>query len=164
MRHPDWTIARKMRALFTGINRLEALEQSVKLNLNFYRAPRSSAWRATPAPIRRRLESFCEQKVGEIIEAFEPRLIVCEGLHAYDRLLQQRVVRYQEVALRRENGGRLYCRAEIAPGIRLVSFPHPCGMAQPRRNEWPSIGKELASDMDLLSHATAEKASTESRS
>ena len=153
VRHPEWLIARKMRSLFSGINRLKFLEQSVKLNLNFFRAPSSSAWRTTPAPLRRRLETFCEQEVHEIVKTLQPRLIVCEGLGVYDRMLRQRSVTRREVVLTRRDGSRLYCRAEVAPGIRLVGFPHPCGMAQPRKDEWPCIGEALASDLDWIDSA-----------
>jgi hypothetical protein len=83
----DYKLARIQKYIWGSLNRTDALKNSIKLNLNFFRSKNISQWRSIPKEIRTELENFCSCKVKAIISKLEPKLIIAEGMQTYDELL-----------------------------------------------------------------------------
>lgn len=79
-------IARKMKYLFEGIERDDWLENSVKLNLLFFKSENEAQWNTIDEDLRNDLEMFCFRKVNDIIDTLKPRYIITEGLNVFDIL------------------------------------------------------------------------------
>jgi hypothetical protein len=80
-------IARKMKYLFEGIERYDWLEDSVKLNLLFFKSENEAQWATMDKDLRSDLEIFCFRKVNDIIDTLKPRYIITEGLNVFDMLI-----------------------------------------------------------------------------
>ncbi len=82
----DYLIAKKMRALFENIGKLNVLKASVKTNLIFFRSPSAQAWAHVDPTARLELEEFCGTKIKEMVTKLKPKVILAEGIETYERL------------------------------------------------------------------------------
>lgn len=119
----DWRIAEEMRYLF-GENS-SPLEESVKTNVNFFRAPDRDYWKAKLSTDRREeIEGFCSDRVNEIITKVEPSLIVAEGIGTWDSLKRHLDLSSgQSIKRGRE---RLVVRSE-GSSPKVIGLMHPSG-------------------------------------
>ncbi len=143
----DYLLARRMRALFSGIGSESILRRSVKTNLIFFRTPTKAAWAEVPPGIRRSLEIFCAARIVEIYHALRPRVVLAEGLDTYDRLRPILGFRSIDESLRNHVGRRIYARSMASDGSRLVGLIHPSG-ARVSNHDWAIIAGQLKSDLD----------------
>jgi hypothetical protein len=66
----------------------QLIEQSVKTNINFFRAPRDSDWEeGLDENSRKDIEAYSLKKVQELIQRLDPDLIITEGTGVYEELI-----------------------------------------------------------------------------
>ncbi len=125
----EYPIAGKTVDVFESIGQLHLLEQSVKINENFFRS--------------RNIKSLCPQHAGEcsrivseIIGEVQPRILICESIGVFDRMLiklskgrkQKSVSKEMRVAL---SNHRLVTSVEFDDDnhrpIKLVGYSHRTG-------------------------------------
>lgn len=154
----DFRLAAKTRDLFNSINLVSLLEESVKLNLLFFRSRSMSAktsgdqqaWTAVPHKLREELETFSEKWVIEVIEKLKPRVILGEGIGTYRRLknlLRSRgiLVDDSQEFVHKPNRRVVYSRTENTC-IMLLGILHLSG-ARPSKEELSNIRRYLTTDL-----------------
>jgi len=106
----------------------EIIRQSVKTNLNFFRAPNEANWATSmDADSRRDIEEYCIQRVNELVQLLNPDLIITEGTASvYDKLrsmweFSTDTERTHQVGNREE---RLYCVSQDRDRA-IVGLKHP---------------------------------------
>lgn len=112
-----YPLARKMRALFEKAGLERELKESVKTNLIFFRSECfrkkkncNDVWNNIEPNLRQTMESFCKEKILELIEIIKPRIILAESLYVFDRLLGMLHQKTQKLSdqFRFSKRGRLY--------------------------------------------------------
>jgi hypothetical protein len=78
-----------MKEVFADIGEIEILRNSVKLNLIFFRTKREAKWKSIEKTLRQEMEDFCFEKVKDIIEHLQPKLIITEGIDTFNTLTRQ---------------------------------------------------------------------------
>ncbi|AKH98607.1 hypothetical protein [Halanaeroarchaeum sulfurireducens] len=119
----DWRIAEEMRYLFGG--NTSPLEESVKTNVNFFRAPDRDYWKAKLSKERREeMERFCSSRVMDIIDKVEPSVIIAEGIGTWDKIKRLlNLTNGQPIKRGRE---RLVVRSESS-SPKIIGLMHPSG-------------------------------------
>lgn len=143
----SYPIATKMYELFCKMGYETTLQNSVKFNLIFFRSQDITEWNRIDKRIRKDLESFCQQKVKNIITTLQPKVILAEGLLTYRRLkdLLYIVQNGEKEDVVPTNGPRALVKSIDAEHIRLIGMRHPTGGRPPvQGEEWPIISQKLA--------------------
>jgi hypothetical protein len=142
----NYPMAKKMKELFKNMGTLELLQNSVKLNLIFFRSKATDEWKAIEKTTRNHLEEFCLNKVEYIIMKLEPKFILAEGILTY-RILKNRIFSgkdYIEENPFGESKNLLLTTKFNDPDIRLIGIRHPTGKwTKPSKEEWDKIGNYL---------------------
>ncbi len=142
-------IARKMKYLFESIERYDWLENSVKLNLVFFKSENEAQWAAMERELRHELEMFCFRKVNDIIDTLKPRYIVTEGIKVFDILINSVLMGCDEPEVKVGlNGRKIYARSRY-------NYMEIIGMAHLTKDrisypEWNSIKEYLKADLKDL--------------
>lgn len=76
-----YKLAQRVYKIFESADLIEELENSVKFNLLFFRSPKENDIKDN------NLINFSEQKVLEILQKINPKIIVTEGFKTFNRLL-----------------------------------------------------------------------------
>lgn len=119
----NWRIAKEMRYLFD--ERTSALEESVKTNINFFRAPDRDYWEAKLSKDRReKIEKFCSNRVHEIIKKVDPSVIIAEGIRTWDKL--KHLLDLTNGQTTKRGRERLVVRSE-GNSPKVIGLMHPSG-------------------------------------
>lgn len=119
----DWPIAKEMRTLFGPNEGL--LGESVKTNINFFRAPDIDYWEAHLDKERRdEMQAFCNDCIEEIFEEIEPSVIIAEGIRTWDEL--QYLLDLETENCAKRGRSRLVCTSE-GSNPKVIGFMHPSG-------------------------------------
>jgi hypothetical protein len=140
---------RKMKYLFEGIDRDEWLENSVKLNLIFFRSGSEAQWESLEKTIRNELETFCFIKASDIIDTLKPRYIVTEGLKVFDILIRSVLMGCDEPEVKTGVGGRnIYARSRYGL-CHIIGLTH---LTKDRYSypDWNDMKKYLKADLKEL--------------
>jgi hypothetical protein len=114
----DWTLAKKMRSMFPQ----ELLERCVGLNAIFIRSPNAQLYRSrVEAKLRRAIEAFCLAKVGRIVGALRPKLVVVVGFETLALFGESSPV------LISDKSGRVLAKAACVAGWKALGTLHLSG-------------------------------------
>lgn len=117
-------IARKTKYLFESIERYDWLENSIKLNLVFFKSENVAQWTTMDNSLRHELEMFCFQKVNDIIDTLKPRYIITEGLKVFDTLMNSVLMGCEKPEEKIGVGGRkIYTRSRYGYS-QLIGLAH----------------------------------------
>lgn len=160
----NYPLARQMKGLFDSMKLDGLLRKSVKLNLLFFRSrsikPKEPedqfAWSNLPLKLRQELETFCEDRVLEIIHELRPRIILAEGIETYGKLKQLLVKgRYfkdlGDDFEQQLNRRTVYARKKTT-SLNLIGILHLSG-AHPSGVELDGIRRLLATDLTEVPEA-----------
>lgn len=139
-------IARKMKYLLEGIERYDWLENSVKLNLLFFKSDDVAQWETMDAELRNDLETFCFKKVNDIIDTLTPRYIVTEGFNVFDMLTTSVLMGCTKPEIKFGYTGRkIYARSSYGHA-QIIGLVH---LAKDRISypEWNSVKDYLKADL-----------------
>ena len=139
----DYPLARKMKKIFTDINKLDLLESSVKTNLVFFRTRSMDDWSKIDPRLRKDLERFCLDKNLEIIRYLQPEIILAEGIETY--LTIKRALSISEEDVTDSKGRSLIIKAKTN-SPRLLGIIHPSG-AHVSNEDWSLIRERLLSEL-----------------
>lgn len=113
----DYPMARKMKKIFeeAGLS----LNDTNKFNLIFFRS------RTVAALTNQELMNFSEQKVIQILNQLNPKLIITEGFVTFERLLQLKNGKkiYEETY----GDKRILLIGEIEGNVTVLGLRHPTG-------------------------------------
>lgn len=141
--YTDWDIAREMRSLF-GENR-ELLAQSVKSNVNFFRAPDMDYWKYKfPKGKRSEAESYCLNHIDTMIDRLNPSVIICEGISTWDNLKNHRQFTSENCEYRGQS--RLVCTSQDCEP-KVIGLMHPSG-ARISREDKQRIRENLLNTLE----------------
>ncbi len=116
----DYPLAKAMKDIFSQMGLMDILKRSVRINLYFFRTKNIVDWKEMrPASLREDLEYFCEEKVQRIIKEINPKLILTEGLEAYDHLKKILPIKDNEKNLQQS------CNRVFAKHGNLIGIIHP---------------------------------------
>lgn len=140
-----YRLAEKMYQLFKEMGHEKTLQNSVKLNLIFFRSGDIKEWNNMDKVARKDLDNFCCEKVKNVISTLQPKLILTEGLLTYRRLKD-----LMPIGKKGEKedvfpiGSRTLVRSIDSEPIKLTGIRHPTGGRPPLKNEeWQKIIPEL---------------------
>lgn len=146
----DYPMARKMRDLFTRAGRLDLLQSSVKLNLNFFRSRDQNEWNTTSTTVRAKMESHSNGTVIRILERLRPAFVLCEGTATYDKLCERiRGLSPSEDVVFAGGGRRAYSRSKAPWGGCIAGMIHPTG-ARYSNETWQAVSEALKNDIGEL--------------
>jgi hypothetical protein len=140
-----YPMARRMRDLFAKAGDQEALERSLKLNLNFFRSRDLQEWLSAPAGARLKMEQFSQRKVQEILDRVAAPVVLAEGMATFDRVAELLRASNPDVLVR-SGASRAYARARIPGNGRLVGIVHPTG-ARYSAATWQGVVEALRTDL-----------------
>jgi hypothetical protein len=144
----DWDLQRDTKnAVPTDV-----IENSVKTNITFFRAPRQDDWATIlDAETREKLDSFCVENVLELINRAEFDLIITEGTSSvYDTLTSELAVTTDETRTHEvgdENEERLVCVGRTDE-FSVIGLTHPSsgrGVGSEDYEEMREVVEEVAS-------------------
>jgi hypothetical protein len=141
--------ARKMKYLFESVERYDWLEESVKLNLIFFRSENEAQWEAMNKDLRGELEMFCFNRVNDIIDTLKPRYIITEGLKVFDLLTNTVLMGCDKPKVEIGVGGRkIYSRSRYGYS-QIIGMPHLTNdrISYP---DWNNIKEYLKADLKDL--------------
>ena len=144
-------IARKMKYLFEGIERHDWLENSVKLNLLFFKSENDAQWETMDEDLRTDLEMFCFKKVNDIIDTLTPRYIITEGLNVFDMLTTSVLMGCTKPEVKFGYTGRkIYARSSYGH-TQIIGLVH---LKKDRISypEWNSVKDYLKADLKEREH------------
>lgn len=142
----NYPIAKKTKGLFESIGKIKTLDNSIKLNLNFFRSKDMAEWKETDSQIRKELESFCRDKVMEIINTLKPRIIIAEGVgETYPKLKELLSNPQDEKEVKGINDRNIYMSCD-SDQCKLIGIIHVSG-ARVSNDELNLIGKSLLDDL-----------------
>lgn len=150
-RDDDYPLARRMREdLFSGNQAL--LRESVKTNLIPFRSRNKDEWYRIEKKLRVELEEFSREVCREVVEVMKPRFVLLEGVQTFDlfcRWFAEEILPPQSSPNHQLEGGRrIYCRAEMRNGIKVMGVLHLSG-ARPGSQEIECIKNKLMQEIDL---------------
>lgn len=117
----DYKLAQKMKIVFEELKPEISLENTLKLNLIFFRSKRASDF------VNKELINFCKEKVEEIIQKIEPKVIIAEGFKTFDTLLEIMKGKESQRDFEENNQKRIVRLGEISKHIRVIGLIHPSG-------------------------------------
>lgn len=140
-----YPMADRMWRLFDRIRSSQILENSVKLNLVFFRSRNTTEWNNIDKTLRKQLEDFSFNKVRDIINTLQPKLILAEGLVTYRYLKDLMFIGRNDEEENIVHNGPKTLMLSIGSGpIRLVGIRHPTGSRPPLvEQDWQQIDREL---------------------
>jgi len=158
-----YPIARCMCGLF-GPERRSLLEQSVKLNLNFFRTRSESTennqdrrelgLKDLDRLLDYRLSKFSHQKVEDIIDKLQPRVVLAESIGTFDILRKFNAFHdYENLeSVTHESGHKSLDlrRGAARGGNLLLGIRHPTGSRPPVAKQpelWAKIKDTIARDL-----------------
>jgi hypothetical protein len=142
-------IAKKMKYLFESIEREDWLAESVKLNLVFFGSEHEAQWDTMDRNLRNDLETFCFNKVSEIIDTLKPSYIITEGLNVFDILIKSVLMGCSKPEMKIGVGGRkIYARSRYGH-TQMIGLVH---LTKDRISypDWNNIKKYLKADLKDL--------------
>ncbi len=139
----DWTLARKLRAIFATAERPEALKACLQTNFLFFKSSSLGRdgrypWLAVSPSIRATLEQRCSEEVIELIRNVKPGLILVLGLDPFDK----HAANAETAMLDRSAKRRLLVTGEIA-GYPAIGVLHPTG-ARVAAQDWSRVSGYLS--------------------
>ena len=103
-------------------------------------------WKETDSQIRKELESFCRDKVMEIINTLKPRIIIAEGVgETYPKLKELLSNPQDEKEVKGINDRNIYMSCD-SDHCKLIGIIHVSG-ARVSNDELNLIGKSLLDDL-----------------
>ncbi len=141
--------ARKMQYLFEGIERTDWLENSVKLNLIFFKSENEAQWASMDRTLRHELEIFCFNKVNDVIDTLKPRYIITEGINVFDILINSVLMGCEKPEVRFGLAGRkIYSRSRYGYS-QIIGLVH---LTKERISypEWNTVKQFLKDDLKDL--------------
>lgn len=136
----DYPLAKKMRTIFKNMNQEALLEDSVKLNLIFFRTTDMEQWNQLEPLVRKDIEAFCIKKVKEAILHLKPKVILAEGIQTYLQLKRALSIKAADKVF--ESKGRSLFIENKFDEIKLLGIIHPSG-ARVSNEEWALITDNL---------------------
>ncbi|MGI8926055.1 MAG: hypothetical protein ACR2HN_05330 [Tepidiformaceae bacterium] len=122
----DYSLASEMRQLFRQAGKIRELRDSVKTNTRFFRCP-SRAWDAIPSQVRQEMGQFCDPRLVGMRAELEPRIVVTEGLEAFEIVRRLMWPASEPHALLRQGPARACVRAVDERGRKLLGLIHLTG-------------------------------------
>lgn len=119
----DYDLAIIQRDFFKQMDLTEELQNSVKLNLIFFRT--SDTTELKSLNIYKELKAFSKDKVKLIIDTIRPRIILTEGIGVFDELIGMFGATDQETLIS-DVKGRILDSAKIGNSL-IVGMIHPSG-------------------------------------
>ena len=120
----DYPMAANMKKIFRFGGVEDNLFDSVKLNLNFFASKNVEI--ISNQDYYERIRHFSENKVNEIIEKLNPKIILAEGIGVFDKLV--RIGNGKETCKPVfEKNNRIFRKGLIFNSISLIGIPHPTG-------------------------------------
>jgi len=136
-------MAMRMQSLFSR-NEKE-LRDSVTFPLIFFRSPNIRTWHSmVNEETRVQMESYCFERVSQILQVIHPQVILVLGFRTYD-LLTQIMGEFEVVEITKRKSERLYCKA-TKNNIRIIGIIHPTG-SRIARNDWEKIRDGLRTEI-----------------
>jgi hypothetical protein len=131
----DYKLAQKMRTVFEELKPEYPLEDTVKLNMIFFRSKKASDLE------NKNLIEYCERKVKEIIDTLEPKTIITEGFKTFDNLLK--IMNGEELQDNYEEnrGKRIVRLGKIKNEVNVVGLIHPSGARGVSNERLKMMGK-----------------------
>lgn len=90
------------------------------------------------------MESYCFERVSQILQVIHPQVILVLGFRTYD-LLTQIMGEFEVVEITKRKSERLYCKA-TKNNIRIIGIIHPTG-SRIARNDWEKIRDGLRTEI-----------------
>ena len=143
--YPDpYRLAEKMNNVFKNIGKMPLLKNSVKLNVNFFRSKNQEGWNKINPELRKEAESFCKDKVKEIIEKLKPRTILAEGIGSHEIIKKNLGIEKlsDELVSSPESKQALFIETVDSP-IPLYGIAHPTGARGVFEKDWNLIESSL---------------------
>ena len=142
----DWPLARRLRSIFASADLDYLLERSLGTNLIFFKSKclgrhkeTGLGWADNPLEIRRQLETYCAQEVGNLVEALEPKAVLVLGLAVFDKVTD-------EVVPVLGAKDRRVAAIGWMNGTKTFGMIHPTG-AQVSNWDWSIVTKVLATEL-----------------
>ncbi|KAA0257287.1 hypothetical protein FHQ18_09565 [Deferribacter autotrophicus] len=124
----DYKAAKNMYELFKRLNKTQLLENSIKLNMIFFRTKNIAKWKEINKKIRIEIEEYCFNKVKEIIEKLKPRILLIEGIKTFDlfidKIISERFHKSCKVECKKVNNKRILCKCSF-DNIKVLGIIHP---------------------------------------
>lgn len=120
--NPNFPLAREMKKILGNSD--DVIQNSVKSNVNFFRAPGQDEWSNLPDQRRQEMENFCKDHVLELEEKINPKLIIAEGMATWDRIQELFEIADGDCSYRGKE--RLICVSEENNRAHL-GLMHPSG-------------------------------------
>ena len=133
-----YPFAVKLQRLFASIGALDALGNSVHMNLNFFRSRPANAaehgfrWKDNPPAIRQEMEQKSMNVAIGLLDLIQPKLVVATGMDVFDRIGGRGI----DIVPRRGSFRR--CVRGVAGVHPLIGIPHPTG-AHVSLEDWSRI-------------------------
>ncbi|VVB61529.1 Uncharacterised protein [uncultured archaeon] len=139
----DYRLAKKMRNFFDKKEQL--LEESIKINLIFFRSKNIREWKKIEKSKRIEIEGFCFDLVKEIIMQSKPKMILIEGISTYKKL--RKILGFEGSSVVTNGSQRCYVTEWM--GIKLFAMPHPTG-SRIKQHDWEEIKELFHNNLALL--------------
>ena len=121
----EYTMARRMKKFFLGHE--EILSESVTLPVLFFRSPNFNIWKKDAGKKREDMESFCFEKVNEIINGLKPKMLLVLGFRTYQYLKENLSIEIKdEIENIGESKRRISYQSKLS-GIPMFCIMHPSG-------------------------------------
>jgi len=117
----NYKMANRMRYIFESANMLENLQNSVKMNLIFFRTKSASTVKQLPAEN----VTFCYSQTKKIIDSLAPKTILVEGLETFDKLIG--LLGVKRMKEHKNIRKKTLMRYSTYNGIKVLGIPHPSG-------------------------------------
>jgi|GEM_PF-6923991 len=140
----SYPLAGKTVSLFKSIGMLSALSSSLKTNINFFRSRR---WDRLP----RGHAKLCLSLVLQMIEVFQPKILLWESILVFDCLFSRMKAEYSSI-VHKELGNRnrqIYTSVWAQPSHRpvlIVAYTHLTG-SRPNLSKLEHIKQALHRDL-----------------
>ena len=130
-----YPLAQKMRKIFhaAGIK----IEETVKFNLIFFRSQKANDIQ------NRDLIQFSEEKVLDILENLQPKIIITEGFKTFDRLLKLIGAQKLETIRSKAKDRAILVIAETKDKLKVLGMIHPTGGRGILEEEFLELGQHL---------------------
>lgn len=129
-----YKLAQKVYKIFESADLIKELENSVKFNLIFFRSRKAIDFNNDE------LINFSEQKVLEILQKINPKIIITEGFKTFDRLL--RLYNGKELDAVYHNNRKIMKVSKINSQT-ILGMVHPSGARGISDAILQTLGKEI---------------------
>ena len=141
----QWSLARKIRAIFAEAGRSSDLDRAVQTNFLFFKSSTIKfaddsryPWEAVAFGVQTKLERWCAHEVEELVSILEPEIVLVLGIAPFDLHAQD----VSTVLMDRSGRRRLLVAGQIA-GRPAIGILHPTG-AQVAGADWSRVAAVFA--------------------